>query len=133
MKHYESIIIEPLKSAQVIEELIQMAKEFQKDWEKAEELGLSPDEIAFYDALANNASAARELGDEILRKIAVEITEKLRKSTTVDWQVRESVRSRIRILIRRTLKKWKYPPDQAKGAIDLVMQQAETLSNSWTA
>ncbi|WP_113773080.1 type I restriction enzyme endonuclease domain-containing protein, partial [Vibrio cholerae] len=75
-----------------IEELIQMAKEFQEEMMREAELGLNPDEIAFYDALANNESAVRELGDEILKKIAVEITDKLRKSTTVDWQVRDSVR-----------------------------------------
>ena len=96
------------------------------------ELGLNPDEIAFYDALANNESAVRELGDEILKKIAVEITDKLRKSTTVDWQVRDSVRARLKILVRRTLKKWKYPPDKAAEAIELVMKQAEVMSNEWS-
>ncbi|MBD3315665.1 MAG: HsdR family type I site-specific deoxyribonuclease [Chitinivibrionales bacterium] len=82
-----------IETAQVIEELIQMAKDFQKEMEREANLGLNPDEVAFYDALANNESAVRELGDEILKKIAVEITEKLRKSTTVDWQVRDSVRA----------------------------------------
>ena len=77
-------------------------------------LGLSPDEIAFYDALANNESALRELGDEILKKIALELTEKLRASTTVDWQVRDSVRAKMRNMIRRLLKKYKYPPDQTR-------------------
>ena len=72
------------------------------------------------------------LGDETLKKIAVEITEKLRKSTTVDWQVRDSVRAKLRILVRRTLQRYKYPPDQEKAAIDLVLKQAEVLSNSWT-
>jgi len=85
--------------------------------------------IAFYDALANNGSAVRELGDDILKKIAIEITEKLRASTTVDWQVRESVRARLRILVRRCLQKWKYPPDQPAGAVELVLKQAESLSN----
>lgn len=79
-----------IETAQVIEELIQMAKEFQEALKRNDKLGLQPDEVAFYDALANNDSAVRELGDEILKKIAVEITEKLRKSTTVDWQVRDS-------------------------------------------
>src|SRR5690554_1402883 len=102
-----------IEAAQVIEELIAMAKQFQEDLAREAELGLNPDEVAFYDALANNESAVREMGDEILKKIAVEITEQLRKSTTVDWQVRESVRARLRILVRRTLQKYKYPPDQA--------------------
>ncbi|WP_327036675.1 DUF3387 domain-containing protein [Methanosarcina mazei] len=121
-----------IETAQVIEELIQMAKEFQEALKRNDELGLQPDEVAFYDALANNESAVRELGDEILKKIAVEITEKLRKSTTVDWQVRESVRARLRILVRRTLQRYKYPPDKAPEAIELVLKQAEALSNSWT-
>lgn len=121
-----------IETAQVIEELIQMAKEFQDDLKRESDLGLNGDEVAFYDALANNESASRELGDEILKKIAVEITEKLRKSTTVDWQVRDSVRAKLRILVRRTLQRYKYPPDQEKDAIDLVLKQAEVMSNSWT-
>jgi type I restriction enzyme R subunit len=121
-----------IETAQVIEELIQMAKEFQATLEREAALGLSPDEIAFYDALANNESAVRELGDEVLKKLAVEITEKLRASTTVDWQVRESVRAKLRILVRRCLQKWKYPPDQQPYAVELVLKQAEALSNSWT-
>ncbi len=122
-----------IETAQVIEELIQMAKDFQEALKRDTELGLQPDEVAFYDALANNESAVRELGDETLKKIAVEITEKLRKSTTVDWQVRDSVRARIRILIRRTLQRYKYPPDKAADAVELVLKQAEALSNAWTS
>ncbi len=121
-----------IETAQVIEELIQMAKDFQADIAREESLGLSPDEVAFYDALANNESATRELGDEILKKIAIEITEKLRKSTTVDWQVRESVRAQLRIMVRRTLQKYKYPPDQAAEAVELVLKQAEALSGAWS-
>ena len=121
-----------IETAQVIEELIAMAKQFQADLEREAALGLNPDEVAFYDALANNESAVRELGDEILKKIAVEITEKLRASTTVDWQVRESVRAKLRILVRRTLQKYKYPPDKALEAVELILQQAEVLSNHWS-
>ncbi len=121
-----------IETAQVIEELIQMAREFQAEMAREAELGLNPDEIAFYDALANNESAVRELGDEILKKIAIEITDKLRKSTTVDWQVRDSVRARLKILVRRTLQRYKYPPDKAAEAVELVLKQAETLSNSWS-
>jgi type I restriction enzyme R subunit len=124
-----------IETAQVIEELIQMAKEFQAVLEREASLGLGHDEIAFYDALANNESAVRELGDDILKKIAIEITEKLRASTTVDWQVRESVRARLRILVRRTLQRWKYPPPGPgeKDAVELVLQQAEVLSNNWSS
>ena len=121
-----------IETAQVIEELIAMAKQFQEELARDAALGLNPDEVAFYDALANNESAVRELGDDILKKIAVEITEKLRKSTTVDWQVRERVRAKLRILVRRTLQRYKYPPDQAPEAVELIMKQAEVLSNSWT-
>jgi len=122
-----------IETAQVIEELIQMAKEFQAALEREAALGLGRDEIAFYDALSNNESAVRELGDEILKKIAVEITEKLRVSTTVDWQVRESVRAKLRILVRRCLQKWKYPPDKQADAVELVLKQAEELADGWTA
>ncbi len=121
-----------IETAQVIEELIAMAKQFQADLAREAELGLNPDEVAFYDALANNESAVREMGDEILKKIAIEITQKLQRSTTVDWQVRESVRARLRILVRRTLQKYKYPPDHEVAAIELVLKQAELLSNSWS-
>lgn len=121
-----------IETAQVIEELIQMAKAFQEAMARDDALGLTPDEIAFYDALAENESAVRELGDDTLRKLAIEVTLKLRQSTTVDWQVRESVRARLRILVRQTLRKYKYPPDKTPGAVELILKQAEVVSNSWT-
>ena len=121
-----------IETAQVIEELIQMAKEFKAALEREASLGLGHDEIAFYDALANNESAVRELGDETLKKIATELTEKLRASSTIDWLVRESVRARMRILVRRCLQRWKYPPDQQSDAVELVLKQAESLSNEWS-
>ena len=120
-----------IETAQVIEELIQMAKDFQQALKRDEALGLNSDEVAFYDALANNESAVRELGDDILKKIAVEITEKLRNSTSVDWQVRDSVRAKLRNLVRRTLRKWKYPPDKQDDAVELVLKQAEVLCAGW--
>jgi type I restriction enzyme, R subunit len=98
---------------------------------KESELGLNRDEVAFYYALAENKSAVRELGDAVLKKIAVEITKKLRNSTTVDWQKRESVRAKLRILVRRTLRRYKYPPDKQKAAMELVMQQAEVMADEW--
>src|SRR5690625_8032135 len=82
--------------------------------------------------MAENESAVRELGDETLKKIAIEITERLRNSTTVDWQKRENVRARLRILVRRTLQRYKYPPDKQKEAMELVMQQAEALADGWS-
>lgn len=120
-----------IETARVIEELIQMAREFQEAMKREEELGLNPDELAFYDALANNESAVRELGDDILKIIAHELTEKLRRSTTVDWQYRESVRAKMRNMVRVLLRKYKYPPDKQQEAIDLVLRQAEALSNEW--
>ena len=121
-----------IETAQVIEELIEIAKEFQEAMKREDDLGLNPDELAFYDALANNESAVRELGDDILKKIALEITEKLRKSTTVDWQVRDSVRAKLRNLVRITLRRYKYPPDKADEAVGLVLRQAEVLSKEWS-
>ncbi|WP_368086419.1 type I restriction endonuclease subunit R [Nitrosomonas sp. Nm34] len=121
-----------IESAQVIEELIQMAKEFREAAKRGEYLGLNESELAFYDALADNESAVRELGDDILKKIAHELTEKLRRSTTVDWQKRESVRARLRNLVRITLRRYKYPPDRQEEAIRLVLEQAERLSLQWT-
>jgi len=121
-----------IETAQVIEELIQMAKDFAQAVKDREDLGLSMDEVAFYDALAENESALREMQDETLKLIAQELTQKLRGSVTVDWQKRESVRAKMRNMIRITLKRYKYPPDKQKDAIELVMQQAEVLSDEWT-
>ena len=121
-----------IESAQVIEELIAMAKEFREAAQRGEKLGLSTSELAFYDALADNESAVRKLGDETLKIIAHELTEKLRNSATVDWQKRESVRARLRNLVRITLRRHKYPPDHQEEAIKLVLEQAERLSDEWT-
>lgn len=138
-KNYSDRLLETLRkyrnraieTAQVIEELIAMAKDFQQAMKRHEDLGLNEDELAFYDALANNESAVRELGDEILKKIAHELVDKLQKSTSVDWQVRDSVRAKLRNMVRVLLRRYKYPPDKADEAIDLVLQQAEVLSASW--
>ena len=117
-----------IEAAQVIEELIAMAKQFQEDLKRREAHDLSDEEEAFYDALAQNKSAQELMGEEVLVEMAREIAKKLRENLTVDWAVRESVRARLRILIRNLLRKYKYPPDQQKGAVELVLTQAETLS-----
>lgn len=122
-----------IETMQVIEELVAMAKEFQAAANEGQNLGLNTEEVAFYDALANNEASVRELGDEILKKIAIELTEKLRRSTTVDWAVRDAVRAKLRIMVKNILRKYKYPPDKQEAAIDLVLQQAETLSESWVS
>ena len=121
-----------VETAKVIEELIAMAKDFAEATKKGEELGLSPDELAFYDALAENETALREMGDETLKKIAHELTQKLRKNISVDWQQRESVRAKMRNMIRIILRRYRYPPDKQAEALKLVMQQAEVLSDEWT-
>lgn len=128
VKRYQNRSIE---TAQVIEELIEMARKFHAAANRGEALGLTEDEIRFYDALANNESALRELNDETLKKIAHELTESLRKNITVDWSARESIRAKLRIMVKRILKKYKYPPDQQEGAIELVLQQAEALGEAW--
>jgi type I restriction enzyme R subunit len=120
-----------IETAQVIEELIAMAKQFQAAANRGEELGLSADELAFYDALATNEASVRELGDATLRKIAVELTAKLRASNTVDWYVRESVRAKLRLMVKTVLKRWKYPPDGQDAATETVLEQAKELSESW--
>ncbi|WP_064606725.1 type I restriction endonuclease subunit R [Photobacterium sp. J15] len=122
-----------IETAQVIEELIRWAKEMQADAEMMDELNLSVDEIAFYRALVTNEASVRELGDNNLRMLAIELTNQLRKSATVDWQKRESVRARMRNLVRRLLRRWKYPPDAAEEAIKLVLEQAEVLADGWYA
>lgn len=140
-KKYSDRILETLRkyhnraieTAQVIEEMIQMAKDMAADAELAENSGLNTDELAFYRALIQNESAVRELGDASLKALATHVTEQLRKSTTVDWQVRDSVRAKLRILVRRALRTWKYPPDGADEAVELCLKQAEALSEHWSA
>jgi type I restriction enzyme R subunit len=87
--------------------------------------------VKFYDALANNESAVRELQDETLKKIAQELTANLRENLTVDWSERESVRAKLRLMVRRILRKYKYPPDLADAAVELVLEQAESLGQEW--
>ncbi|MBN9422128.1 MAG: DEAD/DEAH box helicase [Candidatus Accumulibacter sp. 66-26] len=129
VKRYQNRAIE---TAQVIEELIDMAKKFRAAANRSEELGLSNDEVRFYDALANNESAVRELSDETLKKIAHELTESLRQNVTVDWSARESVRAKLRLMVKRILRKYKYPPDLQEGAVELVLRQAEALGEAWS-
>jgi len=121
-----------IQTAQVIEELIAMAKDFRNELQKGKDLGLNEDEIAFYEALALNESAVRELGDETLKKIAIELTETLRKNVTIDWKYRENIRAKIRNRIRILLRRYKYPPDKTQEAIETVLKQAERLSDEWS-
>ena len=121
-----------IEAAQVMEELVQMAKDFREAASRGEQLGLNEDEVRFYDALANNESAVRELTDETLKKIAHELAENLRKNLTVDWSQRESVQAKLRLMVKRILRKYKYPPDQQDAAVELVLQQAKALGEAWS-
>jgi hypothetical protein len=97
-----------------------------------EQLGLHDDEVKFYDALANNESAVRELQDETLKKIAQELTVSLRENLSVDWSERESVQAKLRLMVKRILKKYKYPPDQQDEAVQLILKQAHMLGETWS-
>lgn len=116
-----------ISAVEMINELIALAKDLQAARKRGEEQGLSAEEIAFYDALAQNNSAVEFLGHEVLRIIAHELLEQLRHNATVDWHKRESARARMRVLVKRILKKYGYPPDLADDAVKLVLEQAEAL------
>ena len=120
-----------IETAQVMEELVAMARKFREAASRGEELGLTEDEVRFYDALANNESAVRELTDETLKKIAHELTENLRQNLSVDWSERESVRAKLRLMVKRILRKYKYPPDMQDAAVELILSQAQALGESW--
>ncbi|WP_042416374.1 type I restriction endonuclease subunit R [Comamonas aquatica] len=128
IKRYQNRSIE---TAQVMEELVEMAKKFREAASRGELLGLTEDEVRFYDALATNESAVRELTDETLKKIAHELTENLRQNLSVDWNERESVRAKLRLMVKRVLRKYKYPPDAADAAVELVLRQAHALGEEW--
>ena len=117
----------------MIEELIQLAKDLRAANARGEELGLSEDELAFYDALETNDSAVQVLGDETLRIIARELVEIVRNNVTIDWTLRENVRAQLRVLVKRILRKYGYPPDKQERATQTVLEQAEVLSAGWPA
>ena len=121
-----------IQTAQVIEELIALAKQMRDESAKGAELGLSEDEVAFYDALEVNDSAVKVLGDATLKTIARELVETVRRNTTIDWTVRENVRAHLRVLVKRILRKYGYPPDMQEKATLTVLEQAEVLSAGWT-
>ena len=130
LRRYQNRAIE---AAQVIEELIQLARELREANVRGEKLGLSEDELAFYDALETNDSAVQVLGDETLRAIARELVETVRGNVTIDWTLRENVRANLRRLVKRTLRRYGYPPDKQEKATRTVLEQAEVLSADWAA
>ncbi len=128
IRRYQNRAIE---AAQVIEEMIGLAKEMRQANARGEKLGLSEEELAFYDALETNDSAVKVLGEPTLTKIARELVDAVRKNVTIDWTVRENVRAQLRVLVKRILRKYGYPPDKQEKATQTVLEQAEVLSAEW--
>jgi type I restriction enzyme R subunit len=129
IKRYQNNL---LTTAEIIEELIHIAREINAADRRGVDMGLSEDELAFYDALETNDSAVKVLGDEQLRAIAREIAEKVRHNATIDFAIKETARARIMVIVRRILNKYGYPPDKQPTAIELVIKQAENLADVWT-
>ncbi|MBX3184297.1 MAG: type I restriction endonuclease subunit R [Polyangiaceae bacterium] len=130
VRRYQSRAIE---AAQVIEELIELAKDMRQAHARGEELGLTTDELAFYDALEVSDSAVKVLGDDTLRNIARELVSTVKQNATIDWTIKETVRAKLRVIVKRILRKHGYPPDKQEAATTTVLQQAELLSELWTA
>jgi type I restriction enzyme R subunit len=130
IKKYQNRSID---AAEVIAELVELAKEMRAAQGRGDELGLSDDEIAFYDALEVNDSAVKVLGDDTLRTIARELVESVRRNVSIDWTVKESVRAKLRVFVKRILKKYGYPPDKQAQATETVLKQAELLCADWAA
>jgi type I restriction enzyme R subunit len=129
IRRYQNRAIE---AAQVIEELIQLARDMRDANARGERLGLTEEELAFYDALETNDSAVQVLGDETLQAIARELVQTVRNNVTIDWTLRENVRAQLRVLVKRVLRKYGYPPDKQEKATRTVLEQAEALSAEWT-
>ncbi len=120
-----------IQAAEVIERLIELAREMREANARGEKLGLREDELAFYDALETNDSAVKVMGDEVLSEIARDLVKTVRNNVTIDWTIRETSRARLRVLVRRTLRRYGYPPDKQAQATDTVLEQAEVLSADW--
>jgi len=129
IKRYQNQTIE---SAQVIAELVELAKKIRAEKERGVELNLSDDETAFYDALCDNESAIKELGDETLKAIARELVIMLRKNTSIDWTLKQNVQAKLRVLVKKLLNRYKYPPDKQEVATKTVLEQAEVLCRDWS-
>ena len=130
IRRYQNRAVE---TAQVIEELIGLAKDMRAANARGEELGLSEDELAFYDALETNDSAVKVLGEPTLKMIARELVATVRKNVTIDWTLRQNVRAQLRVLVKRILRKYGYPPDKQEKATQTVLEQAALLSETWAA
>lgn len=128
IKKYQNQTIE---AAQVIAELVELAKKIREEKERGSELNLTEDEIAFYDALCESDSAVMEIGDDTLKQIAQELVAMLRKNTTIDWTLKEQVRAKLRVYVKKLLNKYGYPPDKQEQATKTVLEQAEVLCRDW--
>jgi type I restriction enzyme R subunit len=120
-----------IEAAQVIAELIELAKQMREGQKRGKDLGLTDDEVAFYDALETNDSAVKVLGEPTLKSIARELVTHVRKSVTIDWTLRESAQAQIRVLVRRILRKYGYPPDKQEKATQTVLEQTKLLCGDW--
>jgi len=120
-----------IAAAEIIQQLIELAKKMREEQNRGKQLNLTEEEVAFYDALADNESARQVLGDQTLRTMARELVETVRKNVTIDWTLRESVQAKLRVLVKRTLKKYGYPPDEQQKATDTVLDQAKLLCKDW--
>jgi type I restriction enzyme R subunit len=120
-----------IEAAKVIEELVELAKEMREANKRGDKLNLSEDELAFYDALEVNDSAVKVLGDDTLRDIARELVDTVRKNVTIDWTLRESVQAKLRVMVKRILRKYGYPPDKQKKATETVLEQATLICKDW--
>ncbi|MGJ3236585.1 DUF3387 domain-containing protein [Marivirga sp.] len=129
IKRYQNNLI---SAAEIIQEMIELAKEIKAADNRGDLLGLSKDELAFYDAVANNQSAKDLLGDDTLLKLAQVPVERVRENASIDWTVKESVKKKLKVIVKRTLRQYGYPPDLQKLATDTVLQQAEALAEFWS-
>jgi len=117
----------------VIAELVELAKQMREAHRRGDDLHMSEEELAFYDALEVNDAAVKIMGDEVLREIAQELVTVVRRNVTIDWTVKESARAKLRSLVRRLLRKYGYPPDKQETATQTVLEQAELLCKDWAA
>ncbi len=122
-----------IEAARIIQELIDLAKDMREANKRGENLGFTDEELAFYDALEVNDSAVKVLGDETLKTIARELVETVHRNVTIDWTVKESVRAKLRTMVKRILRKYGYPPDKQEKATQTVLEQAELLCKDWAA
>ena len=121
-----------LTAAQVVEEMVEMAKDFRESNKRGQKLNLKEDELAFYDALANNDSARDVLGDKQLAAIAIEVFKSVKGNTTIDWTLKVNIRARLRRDVKRILQRYGYPPDEELMATDNIVQQAELMAVAWS-